>query len=155
MTKMGNGEYFMVYEYVNDPTQTDGRTQIYYKTTKDITQWNPKETGTKLETPSDKRLDGAPSCIWVPTGGECGTLIVSTTAAESYLYISFDYGKTWSTFKNPLPYLRAGIKDTYGKPGYSAGFWLGADQRTVYYINTTNIGNTGRCRIQFTSFKIY
>ncbi len=42
-----------------------------------------------------------------------------------------------------------------GKPGYSAGFWLGADQRTVYYINTTTIDTTGRCRIQFTSFKVY
>jgi len=150
MTKMGNGEYFMVYEYVSK-----GKAPIYYKTTKDITQWDSENPGTLIATPNGKTMNSAPSCIWVPTGGDCGTLIVSASSTADELFISFDYGKTWSTFENPMPYTAKDLDSSSGKPGYSAGFWLGADQRTVYFINTTTSDKIKKCRIQFTSFRIY
>ncbi len=154
MTKLGNGEYFMVYEYINNPYKKNASV-IYYKKTSDITNWNPSDPGTRIATPTGFGLESAPSCIWVPTGGDCGAIIVSSRTTMTDLFISFDYGETWTTFANPLPWSTKGIEDMYGKPGYSAGFWLGSDQRTVYYINTTDIPGKGRCHIQFTSFRIY
>ena len=45
VTKMGNGKYFIVYEIFGDWNGCP----IYYKTTDDITVWNPSDIGTKLD----------------------------------------------------------------------------------------------------------
>ncbi len=153
MTKMGNGEYLMVYEYGGSPEVTGA--PIYFKTTKDITNWNPSNPGTLIKTSSGSRPNSAPACIWTPYGGECGTLIVGSTSSESNLFVSFDYGKSWKTMRNPLPYRTRTDDEKNSRTGYSPSFVLGSDGKTIYYLNTTNIPETGKRRIQFTSFIIY
>ena len=157
MTKMGNGEYFMVYEYIKAP----GGSKVYYKKTKDITSWDPGDPGQVLKT-TGVHGGTAPSCIWVPAGGECGTLIATTNWSSNGkhdLFVSFDYGKTWSLSPNPLDYkLHADVPngpESNTRLGYSPSFVVGADGRTVYYVNTTDVPGTDKRRIQFTSFIIY
>ena len=154
MTKMGNGEFFMVYEYIGSP---EGY-RVYYKKTNDITSWNPSDPGEVLKS-GNYSGGGAPACLWIPAGGECGTLIATACKeingdGNHRIFVSFDYGETWTTMANPLPY-------TYGadaidtRVGYSPSFALGADGMTVYYLNTTDIPETGKRRMQFVCFKIY
>jgi len=150
MTKLDNGEYFMVYEYVKNPYKKDASI-VYYKKTSDISNWNHTDPGTRITTPGGLGLEAAPSCVWTPTGSECGAIIVSSRTTMKDLFVSFDYGKTWSTFPNPLPWTPI----TGGKPGYSSSFVLGSDNRTVYYVSTTDIPGQNSCRIEFTSFVIY
>ncbi len=161
MTKMGNGEYFIVYEFygVNDAGQKNKSPtagEIYYKKTSNIADWgDPADKGTLLSADGYCGI-GAPSCVWVPAGGECGTLIVSAKKEVNgdgthRLFVSFDYGKTWTTMKNPLPYETG----TDNRIGHSSSFVVDPDGRTVYYVCTTNVPETGKRRIQFASFVIY
>ena len=156
MTKMGNGEYFMVYEYVGG----DGAL-IYYKTTTDITSWNPTDPGTRLEAAYKSgtyMVGSAPSCIWTPAGGECGTLLATgmwerNGDGKHRIFVSFDYGKTWETIENPLPYdNKNDVKET-DRIGYSPSFVIGSDPSVIYYMNTTDTPE-GLQRIQFARLKI-
>ncbi len=159
MTKMGNGEYFMVYEYcgTND-------CHIYYKTTNDITKWNPSDEGTLLEIPSGGKniiLGSSPSCVWTPAGGESGTLIVTgkwennKDGKTHHLYVSFDYGKNWETMEIPLPYDEYNdVRDTK-RVGYSPSLVVGSDPSVVHYINMTDVPETGLPRIQYAKLKIW
>ena len=155
MTKMGNGEYFMVYEYYGS---VDG--YVYYKTTKDITSWNPTDPGKQLQVSAGGHTIGSsPSCIWTKAGGDCGTLIVTGKFEENgdgthRMFVSFDYGKTWETMENPLTYdLENDALDT-NRIGHSASLVIGSDPSVIYYMNTTDIPETGRQRIQFARFRI-
>ncbi|MBE6607182.1 MAG: exo-alpha-sialidase [Ruminococcaceae bacterium] len=158
MTKMGNGEYFAVYEYcgTND-------CHIYYKTTKDITDWNPSDEGTLLEIPSGGKniiLGSAPSCVWTPAGGENGTLIVTgkwennKDGKTHHLYVSFDYGKTWETMETPLPYDEYNDTRDTKRIGYSPCLVLGSDTSVVHYVNMTDVPENGMSRIQYAKLNI-
>ncbi len=154
MTKMGNGEYLMVYEYINAP----GGHKNFYKKTKDITSWNPSDPGKAIQTADGYYGISAPSCLWIPAGGECGTLIATGTGdtdGSHRIFVSFDYGETWTTMKNPFTYNKKNDATEAGRIGYSPSFVLGADGHTVYALCTTDVPETGRYRIQFVSFKIY
>ena len=156
LTKMGNGEYFLVYEYYGP-----GRNgAVYYKKTADLTDWDPQDPGKQLEvgTYSGK---GAPSCLWIPGVTEKGMLIA--TAKEEFngngthrIFVSFDYGETWTTMENPLPYTAGTDVDPGASTriGHSPSFVVGPDGCTVYYLNATNSPESGRRRIQFACFKI-
>lgn len=72
LTKMGNGKWFICYEYGRD-----GSYPIYFKISDSIDKWNPSDTGKKLKVGVNKTAVSAPSCIWLPVGGKKGTLIVS------------------------------------------------------------------------------
>ena len=154
ITKMGNGEFFAVYEYYGK-AGSHAKGQIYYKKTRDLNNWgDPSDLGTMIKS-GKLEIMGAPACLWVPAGGECGTLIVSgkednSDTEEHRIMISNDYGETWVTMSNPLPYNR-GDADRSGK---SPTFFLAPDGRTVYYINqTANIG--ANRKLEFIAFKIY
>jgi hypothetical protein len=142
----------MVYEYYGS-----GGGKVYYKITNDISSWNPEDPGKVLEVGAYSGK-GAPSCIWIPSGGECGTLIATAKTEVNgdgthRMFVSFDYGQSWTTVINPLPY----TDGTDGSPtriGHSPSFAYGNDG-TVYYLNTTDTPETGRRRIQFASFIIY
>jgi len=151
---MGNGEYFMVYEYVGS-----GGSLIYYKTTTDITSWNPTDPGTLLQV-GTYRVGSAPSCIWSPAGGECGTLIATGMwerdgDGKHRMFVSFDYGKTWELMANPLPYDNKNDTKETDRIGYSPSLVIGADPSVIYYMNTTDVPETGYQRIQFARLKIY
>ena len=159
LTKMGNGEYFIVYENVHNPV-INGKPQrhapIYYKTTKDVSDWDPYTPGTLLE--SDGYIKGsAPGCVWTPAGGECGTLIVGAKYevvgdGSQRLFVSFDYGKTWETVRNPLPY---DLKYDYPRRnGYSPAFIVGSDESVIYYLNTVEHPDDKKQMIAFAKLRI-
>ncbi|MBE6607189.1 MAG: exo-alpha-sialidase [Ruminococcaceae bacterium] len=155
MTKMGNGEYFMVYEYYGSKNG-----YVYYKTTKDITSWNPTDPGKQIfASGSSHTIGSSPSCIWTRAGGKHGTLIVTGKWEEGgdgkhRMFVSFDYGKTWETMENPLTYdLENDILNT-NRTGHSASLVVGSDPYIIYYMNTTDVPETGRQRIQFAKLKI-
>ncbi len=153
MTKMGNGEYFMVYEYCGSKSCS-----IYYKTTKDITSWNPKDPGTILQV-GNYTVGSAPSCIWTPAGGECGTLIATGMLdrggdGKHRMFVSFDYGKTWGTIENPLTYDHLNDCRNSQRAGYHPSFAVGSDPSIIYYINTTDDPDLSVPRMQFARLKI-
>ena len=158
MTKMGNGEYFMVYEYCGTK-----ECHIYYKTTKDITKWDPEDEGKRLEIPSGSSkiiLGSAPSCVWTSAGGENGTLIVTgkwennKDGKTHRLYMSFDYGKSWSAVETPLPYDEYNDARDTKRIGYSPSLVVGADSSTVHFVNMTDVPENGLTRIQYARLKI-
>ena len=153
MTKMSNGEYFAIYEYCGS-----GGCKIYYKTTKDITNWNHTDPGTLLQV-GNYSVGSAPWCIWSPAGGECGTLIATgmwekNGNGQHRMFVSFDYGKTWETMTNPLPYDNKNDAKGTDRIGYSPCLVLGSDPSIVYYVNTTDTPE-GLQRIQFARLKLY
>ncbi|MBQ7354079.1 MAG: exo-alpha-sialidase [Clostridia bacterium] len=133
VTKMGNGQYFMAYEIVGMAGNP-----VYYKTTDDPTDWgDPAETG-KLIQAGRKSLAATPWCTWIPAGGECGTLIVTgwrmsmgKSETGSDIFLSFDYGKTWTTMDNYYSYEWHSDSDTWG---YSASLFFSQDGETLYYM---------------------
>jgi hypothetical protein len=71
------------------------------------------------------------------------------------MFVSTDYGKTWSLMDNPLPYdNKNDVKET-DRIGYSPCLVIGSDPSIIYYINTTDVPETGTQRIQFARLKIY
>ncbi len=155
ITKMGNGEFFMVYEYYGQNFKGDYQGQIYYKKTKDLSDWgDPSDPGTMIKA-GDLEIMGGPMCLWIPAGGECGTLIVTGKEDNSdnddhSIMISNDYGETWTTMTNPLPYVRGD-----SNAGKSPALFASEDGRTVYYMCPTDIAGTDKRRMQFVAFKIY
>ena len=156
MTTMGPGRYFMVYEYYGNQSGV-----VYYKTTGDVSSWNPKDPGKKLMT-SDKSYSviGAPSCIWTPVGGRDGLLIAmgkkdADGNQNHHLFVSLDGGLTWTTIENPLPY--NGKNDAAGndRVGHRPSFFVSADGSTIYFVNNTDNPESGRHRVQFARLKVY
>ncbi len=155
ITKMGNGEFFAAYEYYGKAgPHTVG--QIYYKKTKDLNDWgDPTDIGTMIRS-DGYEIIGAPACLWIPAGGECGTLIVSgkndnSGTEEHRMMVSNDYGETWITMANPLPY----VLGSNTRVGHSPALFLGTDGRSVYYINQTAVSENANRKLEFISFKIY
>ena len=160
VTKMGNGEYFLIYERAgkNESGSYYGGF-IHYKTTKDITSWNPSDPGTQIITSNGYTATYAPSCIWSPAGGECGTLIATGRSERNgdgthRIFVSLDYGKTWDTMENPLTYNQGNDALNTDRIGHRPSFVLGSDPSVIYYMNPTDIPETGRQRIQFAKLKI-
>ncbi|MBR3715692.1 MAG: exo-alpha-sialidase [Clostridia bacterium] len=145
-TKMGNGQYFIVYEIFGEWSGCP----IHYKITDDITDWNPSDLGTRL-TAGSYTMGSAPWCAWTPVGGECGTLIVTSkygSATPNKILVSFDYGKTFEAIDNPLPY--SGKESL----GYSASLFFSADGTTLFYGNNVD-GKGEKSKIAFAKIKIY
>lgn len=132
LTKMGNGKWFLCYEYGKD-----GSYPIYYKTSDSIENWNSADTGTELKAGKRKAFS-APSCIWIPDGGRKGTLIVSgkyVNDDENDLFISSNFGRSFKMMENPLDY-----SDKQGF-GYHASFFYSAKNNVLYYANTVDYIN--------------
>lgn len=151
VTKMGNGEYFGVYM-----TGEIAGAPLYYKTTTRLDDWgNPSDIGTRLESVDKKSAGQSPWCTWTPAGGECGTLIVvgkymiEDQNSTSKMFLSFDYGKTFVTIDNLIPYKQ--IEDN--RCGYSAFLGTAADG-SVFYMNNPSINDT-HCQVVFTRIKIW
>lgn len=158
ITKMGNGEFLLVYEYVLEGNPSN----IYYKTTKDITEWNPSDPGTPVTVKSGNKTfspAAGPSCVWTPAGGECGTLFVTGQyqnggVPQNCVFISLNYGKTWDIIENPLPYTPYNGYVTDTMAGYRPIMVLGSDPSVIHYINTTNTPEE-KSIIQYAKLKVY
>lgn len=133
VVKMGNGEYFMVYEMVG----IEGN-PIYYKKTKSLDDWGNVADYGKIIRAAGKTFGSAPYVAWTPVGGECGTLIVvgkhpirGSSDTGTDMFISFDYGKKFVRVDNPIPYRF----DPYERCGYSPSLFFDPDGTTLYYVN--------------------
>lgn len=145
IVKMGNGKYFIVYEIFGD---WDG-CPIYYKTTDDITKWDPSDVGKPL-TAGKYAIGSAPWCAWTPFGGECGTLVVTAKYGDetpNKILVSSDYGETFVALENPLPH----PEDT--GYGYSASLFFSEDGKTLFYANNVE-GKNGKSKIEFAKIKL-
>lgn len=150
VAKMGNGKYFVPYEKVD---YWGGSTDIYFKIVDSLDgDWKPTDEGTKLASVtkggSDKGIGSSPWCAWSPTGGDCGTLVLNANwGGEKYIYVSFDYGKSFEAIENPL--------STPQTSGYSPSFFFSSDGSTLFYANTVAQNDTAKkCTIQFAKIKI-
>ena len=160
ITKMGNGEYFLVYEYCGEGHDCF----IYYKTTKDITKWNPTDPGTPLSAKvngADYTMASSPCCVWTPAGGECGTLFAMGRREFGgdktiRMYVSFDYGKTWTTMENPLPYkwYNSAVAGN-DSIGYRPIMVVGADPSVIHYVSITNVSYLKGTQVQYARLKLY
>ncbi len=162
ITKMGNGEYFLVYE--NGKVGSD--CYIYYKKTSDITNWNPSDPGKLLTAKvggKDYKMASSPCCVWSPAGGANGTLFA--TGRREFggdgtirMFVSFDYGSTWETIENPLPYdwySSAVAENSNDSIGYRPIMVLGADPSTIHYVNITETDYLSGSKMQYAKLKIY
>ncbi len=133
VVKMGNGEYFMVYEMVGISGNP-----IYCKRTTSLDNWGDAADYGKIVSATGKTFGSSPYAAWTPAGGECGTLVVvgkhpvrcgSKTGAD--MFLSFDYGETFVPVDNPLPY---SLNPTE-RCGYSPSLLFSQDGSTLYYAN--------------------
>lgn len=161
ITKMGNGEYFLVFELVHK-FRGDWRSPIFFKTTSDLANWgDPSDYGKIIETTEQYYIQSAPACAWVDDGSPCGTLIVTArydskeTLEQNKFFISLDYGKTWQVIDDPIPYEMININDG-DRIGYSPAFWVGDNGKTLYYVNCVNASyDKEKRKIAFAKIKIY
>lgn len=133
VTKLGDGRYMLVYEIVGMPGNP-----VYCKFTEDPLDWGNPETAGKLISADGKGLAATPWCAWTPVGGENGMLVVTgwrmsqgTSTTGSDIFVSFDYGETWTAIPNFYSYTWMSDSDTWG---YSASIYFSKDGETMYYM---------------------
>ena len=151
IAKMGNGEYYMVYEMVG----INGN-PVYFKKTTSLDDWGDVADYGEIVAANGETFGSAPYVAWTPAGGECGTLFVvgkypvaGSSNTGSDMFISTDYGKTFTAIDNPIPYTLVG--DT--KCGYSPSFFVSSVEGTVYYVNNPTHGSG--YKISMVKIKIY
>ncbi len=151
VTKVGDYGYALAYEMIGQE-----RGPVYCKFSKSLTDWgNVKSYGTQVKT-SDAFTGCTPYIEWTPRGGKYGTLIAAGRFGElkrgrgSDLFISFDLGKTWQSFENPLPYDY--YEDSSANYAYSFGFFTGSDG-DIYYINNCFPDNEAN-KYKYADFKV-
>lgn len=134
LTKMGNGKWALAYEIVGD-----GGAPIYLKFADTLDSWTPSEKGKALITVRGQGLGSGPAIAWTPNGGECGVLFATASGnwggpsngSKCDLFLSFDYGETFISIKNPIN----DVHDTLsGSSGYSAGMFVDKNGY-LYYVN--------------------
>lgn len=158
VTQLGDGRYFMVYEWVNNVT--GGGNPICCKYSENGKDWGDiTSKGTIIASTNGETLGSAPYCIWSPQGGRKGTLFVcgtfmrtgSSTTGTDY-FVSYDYGVTWTTVDHPIPY-----EGGYSHVGYSSPMALSADGKLLFALNnpidpngkTPTSGQSARSCIKF------
>jgi hypothetical protein len=105
VTKMGNGQYMLVYEMVN--MRDD---QIHYKITSNPENWgNVSDPGSKVNYNQGQTPGSQPYVTWVPGGGPNGTVIISGGRSDK-LFLNYNYGQGHWTVQDcviPTGYSRA------------------------------------------------
>ena len=165
ITKMGNGEYFLVYEYCGSWLEDTQDCFVYYKVTNDITNWNPSDPGTRITAKyngKDYITASSPSCVWTPAGGENGTLFVQGRREFGFyginpMFVSFDYGKTWDTIEPPMPYnwYASAATGNDAGVGYRPILVVGADPSVIHYVNIIEGDNAQGSKVRYAKLKIY
>ena len=121
VARMGNGKYIMVYEIVGFP-----ECDIYFKLSDDGVDWgDPLLSGKRVETAEGLYLASMPYVIWVPQGGEKGTVIVTAKREgehigmrdPGYYHVNYNYGEG--------PWVRVPMLITYNTDTLQAGWSMG------------------------------
>lgn len=145
ITKMGNGKYYLCYELLSDGNNKPCR----YKISDSISEWDINDEGTEIIANCNRELHTSPVCLWIPEGGKNGTLIVTAeyqNKGNNELFISYDYGKTYSTIATPFRYTN---KNGYG---YSPAMIYSENDNCIYYMNTVDYKDA-LTKIQFVRMK--
>ncbi|MBQ8742019.1 MAG: exo-alpha-sialidase [Clostridia bacterium] len=153
LTKMGNGKWALAYEMINNNI-IGSHENIHIKFADSMTSWDVDDKGTPISA-GGAGLAGGPSVVWVPGGGECGTLIVTAIFDWGTQYpdipcaffVSFDYGKTFTVIDNPLH-----VKGS--RTGYSTGFYVDKEGY-LYYVNNTEYIQSVNDKMLMAKIKIY
>ncbi len=135
LTKMGNGKWALALEYYGVKGY-EGSCPVIIKYADKLDAWDVADKGVMVSDGNGKVPISGPAMAWTPNGGDCGTLLLTSTvsrgsATGSDLFISFDYGETFIALDNPLSVDNQG---TGAKCGYSAGFFVD-EEGNVYYVN--------------------
>lgn len=125
VAKMGNGKYIMAYEMVGYPS-----CDIYYKLSDDGINWgDPAEKGRRAETKEGLFLGSMPYVLWVPQGGENGTVILSAKREGEHIGM-----------RDPATYL---VNYNYGE-----GEWFRINGLMTYNTDCLQAGwSMGMCRL--------
>ena len=131
ITKMGNGTYYLTFELL----ENDENKPCRYKISESISEWNAADEGTEIIALCKRELHSSPVCLWIPDGGRNGTLMLAATygnKGHNELFISHDYGKTYSVMATPFKYS--------GKRGfgYSPSMIYSEKDNAVYFENTVD-----------------
>jgi hypothetical protein len=143
----------LVYEMINNKI-SGSHENVHIKFADSMTSWDVDDKGTPISAGS-AGLAGGPSVVWVPGGGECGTLIVTAVYdwgtqypdVPCTFFVSFDYGKTFTVMDNPLH-----VKGS--RTGYSTGFYVDKEG-SLYYVNNTEYIQSVNDKMLMAKIKIY
>jgi hypothetical protein len=146
VTKMGNGQYMMVYEVVGMNANP-----IHFRFSNDGVNWgDPLNVGTKLTSVDGVTPGSSPYVVWSPVGGPKGTLIVSgkfqvpLSSRGSDYFVNYNYGiGPWYRMQGPLTYTSNNMT------GYSHSMALSPDGQSIYHINNIDLPGTNKSRITF------
>ena len=121
VARMGNGRYIMVYEIVGYPC-----CDIYCKLSDDGVNWgDPLLQGTRVETADGLFLGSMPYVIWIPQGGENGTVIVTAKREGEHIGMR-DPGYYHVNYNNGEgPWERIPMLITYNTDTLQAGWSMG------------------------------
>lgn len=146
--------YVMSYELVGisgSPT--------YCKVTKKLDDWGDiADVGYAVVSRDGKSMGTAPWSAWTPVGGENGMLfsvanhMIECEAIDGTgtdMFVSFDYGKTNIAIENPSKF----VQNRKNKLSYSSYIGFSEDGRTMYYMNSVNLGKDNT-QIEFIRIKI-
>lgn len=141
--RMNNGKYLATYEVVRIPGGP-----IHYRIFDGLDNWGDVTVrGKQIETIDGKRFGTSPWVGYLPGNGACGMLIVSAEHMvtdenpkgfnmDVEWFASLDYGATWFSIPNPMPYAVPEQKKT--RSGYSSCFFSADDGHTAYFIQATD-----------------
>ncbi|HAX83858.1 MAG TPA: hypothetical protein DCY15_05145 [Ruminococcaceae bacterium] len=141
VTKMGNGKYYLAYELLTNGDNKPCR----YKISDSISEWDVDDQGTEIIAFRNRDLHSSPICLWIPEGGKNGTLIVNAkygNKGHNELFVSYDYGETYSVIISPFKY-----SDARGF-GYSPSMIYSEADKAIYYANSVDYKD-GLSKIQF------
>ena len=132
ITKMGNGTYYLTFELL----ENDENKPCRYKISESISEWNAADEGKEIIALCKRELHSSPVCLWIPDGGRNGTLMLAATygnKGHNELFISHDYGKTYSVMATPFEYdsSKRGF-------GYSPSIIYSEKDNAVYFENTVD-----------------
>jgi hypothetical protein len=109
--------------------------------------------GEIIKNAQGKNMGSAPAIAWTPLGGECGTLFVTANGRNTPMYISFDYGKTFVSFQNPIDMRYFGTGDV--RLGYSPGLFTSKEGEIYYVNNPKAYENMGSEKFAFAKLVVY
>ena len=146
VAKLPNGQYFMSYEIVRLPGN-----QVHYKISDDGIDWKPvSDRGTPITTVDGYSPGSTPYCVWAPSGGPNGMIIVSSRTPGDPLCgdftVNYDLGKgNWYRMRTTVRY------DGSNGSGYSRSMAVALNGKEIY--NVVNLPNGFRSRLNMSFFR--